>query len=333
MTSQHNTCETEGLKELVVISGKGGTGKTSLTASFAALSAQLVVIADCDVDAADLGMLLSPNVEQKHSFISGHQSLIRQDDCIRCGKCHEACRFGGVSRLSLNGSFYYEIDENQCEGCGVCLHVCPVAAVDFQDRKCGYWYESTTRYGPMVHAEMQGMAENSGRLVTIVRQGARQIAAAGKRPLLITDGPPGTGCPVIASITGASLVLIVAEPTRSGEHDMRRIVDLVRFFKIPAAVCVNKWDINPEQCLRIEQIATDNGVYVAGRVSYDSSFTEAQLAGQPVVSFVASHQAELKAGTDNDTMLIADEITQLWRNLARYGALPTQRTRAGVSNG
>ena len=266
------------MKELVVISGKGGTGKTSLAASFAVL-ADRPVIADCDVDAADLHLVLSPRVKERHEFRSGHNAVIRQDDCTGCGDCLAHCRFGAVVQYPAT----YTVDPFACEGCGVCVRFCPTQAIDFPERLSGEWMVSETRCGPMVHARLGVAAENSGKLVSIVRREARRIAEAENHPLVIVDGPPGIGCPVIASVTGATLVLAVTEPTVSGEHDLERVLSLTRHFDIPAAVCVNKWDLNAEMTERIEDRTRKAGARIAGRIRYDRAVTLAQMQARAVV--------------------------------------------------
>ena len=272
-------------KEIVVISGKGGTGKTSLAASFATLARQ-PVIADCDVDAADLHLVLAPRVIERHEFWSGHEAVIRSADCTRCGACLEDCRFGAIKTdRQANGEITFSVDLMSCEGCGVCVRFCPAHAIDFRERRCGEWMVSDTRCGPMVHARLGIAAENSGKLVSTVRRAARRIADENGHPLVIVDGPPGIGCPVIASITGADAVLVVTEPTRSGEHDLRRVLELARHFRIPSWVCVNKYDINPELTVRIEDEARRVGTEVAGRIPWDPSVTRAQLAGTSVVEY------------------------------------------------
>ncbi len=267
------------MKELVILSGKGGTGKTSITASFAVL-AQRPVVADCDVDAADLHLLLAPKVLEQHVFMSGHQASIRQEDCTGCGQCQLLCNFNAIYDSS-DGAVM--IDPTACEGCGVCVQVCLLDAIDFHERRCGEWMVSDAVCGPMVHAKLGIAAENSGKLVTTVRQQARRIAEAGNHNLLIVDGPPGIGCPVIASITGASHVLLVAEPSLSGMHDLERVLRLARHFSVPASVCVNKWDINPTLTERIEQMAHEASAQVLGRIRYDPSVTTAQIQARPVV--------------------------------------------------
>ena len=266
------------MKELVVISGKGGTGKTSLAASLAVL-ADRPVIADCDVDASDLHLVLSPRVKERHEFRSGHNAVIRQDDCTGCGACLAHCRFGAVVQRPAA----YAVDPFACEGCGVCVRFCPEQAIDFPERLCGEWMISETRCGPMVHARLGVAAENSGKLVSIVRREARRIAKAENHPLVIVDGPPGIGCPVIASVTGATLVLAVTEPTVSGVHDLERVLSLTRHFDIPAAVCVNKWDLNAEMTERIEDRTRKAGARIAGRIRYDRAVTSAQMQARAVV--------------------------------------------------
>jgi len=271
------------MKKLVVISGKGGTGKTSVAASFAVL-AERPVIADCDVDAADLHLVLAPRIRERHDFTSGHQAVIRQQDCNGCGTCSEVCRFEAVEKKNReNGAVTYVIDPVACEGCGVCVRFCPQRAIDFPESLCGEWMVSETRCGPMVHARLGIAAENSGKLVSIVRREARRIAEAENRSVIIVDGPPGIGCPVIASLTGATLVLVVTEPTVSGEHDLERVLALARHFNMPAAVCVNKWDINPEMTERIENMAGSSGAKIAGRIRYDRAVTAAQMQERAVV--------------------------------------------------
>jgi MinD superfamily P-loop ATPase len=291
-------------RELVVISGKGGTGKTSLTASFAAL-AERPVIADCDVDAADLYLILSPRVEERHEFRSGHEAVIREGDCIACGDCHSQCRFDAVLRNgTMRSNTTFAIDPLSCEGCGVCVRFCPVHAIDFRERVSGEWMISQTRWGPLVHARLGVAAENSGKLVSIVRREALRIAEEGGHPLVIVDGPPGIGCPVIASVSGASLVLCVTEPSVAGEHDLERVLALTRHFEIPAAVSVNKWDLNAEAAERIEMKARDAGAKIVGRIRYDAAVTLAQIEGRPVV--------EMNSPASFD-------IREIWNQLSSVG--------------
>ncbi len=275
------------MKELVIISGKGGSGKTSVTASFAVLAGRSV-IADCDVDAADLHLVLSPRIKERHEFRSGNEAVIRQDDCIGCGACLAYCRFGAVGMNGkAAGDATFFIDPVACEGCGVCVRFCPEKAIDFPERRCGEWMISETRCGPMVHARLGVAAENSGKLVSTVRREARRIAEEEHLSLVMVDGPPGIGCPVIASLTGATLVLAVTEPTVSGEHDLERVLSLTRHFNISTAICVNKWDLNPEMTVRIEDKARRSGARVVGRIRYDRAVTLAQMQARAVVEIEA----------------------------------------------
>ncbi len=280
------------IDELLVISGKGGTGKTSVTASFAVLAGK-AVLADCDVDAADLHLLLSPDIRERHPFFSGREAIIRQQDCTGCNVCMDVCRFDAVREFEGK----YRIDPVGCEGCGVCVRFCPVKAIDFPERLCGEWMLSDTRCGPMVHAQLGVAAENSGKLVSTVREQALEVAVEKEIPLIISDGPPGIGCPVIASLSGVSLALVVTEPTVSGLHDLQRVLALARHFSVPAAVCVNKWDINPEQTERIESAARSAGAEIAGRIRYDRSVTQAQLQQKAAVEFESA---------------VADDIRKVW---------------------
>ena len=288
------------IRELTVISGKGGTGKTSVAASFAVL-AERPVIADCDVDAADLHLVLDPRVNERREFRGGREAVIRREDCIGCGECLARCRFSAVRMdAGTPEKDTFSIDPVSCEGCGVCVRFCPANAIDFPEKLCGEWMVSDTRCGPMVHARLGVAAENSGKLVSTVRREARRIAEEGKHPIVIVDGPPGIGCPVIASVTGATLVLAVTEPTVSGEHDLDRVLSLARHFDIPAAVCVNKWDLNEGMTERIEEAARRAGARVAGRIRYDRAVTLAQMRMRAVVE------------TDAPS---AEDIRQVWNGL------------------
>ena len=284
------------MKQIVIISGKGGTGKTSVTASFAAL-AENAVLADCDVDAADLHLILQPTVQRREVFRSGHEAVIRTADCTGCGECLEVCRFGAVSSAGDT----YRVESIGCEGCGVCVTACPVHAIDFPEREGGEWFVSDTRCGPMVHARLTPGGENSGKLVALVREQAAVLAKEQQRDLVIIDGPPGIGCPVIASLTGSDLAVIVTEPTLSGAHDLARVMELALHFRIPVALVVNKYDLNVEMTERIETEAQKRGAFVAGRLPYDGAFTEAQRQGLSVV----------EAGDGP----AAESIRQLWKRI------------------
>ncbi len=294
-------------KELVVISGKGGTGKTSIVASFAAL-ADKVVLADCDVDAADLHLVLDPKVVRRESFSGGKRARIKPGHCTACGKCEELCRFDaiyfdGPGNGRVDKTF--RIDPIACEGCGVCAWFCAEKAIEFVPAVNGEWYVSETRHGPMVHAKLGIAEENSGKLVTTVRQEAGKLAEQRGIDLVLIDGSPGIGCPVIASITGADFVLIVTEPTLSGLHDLGRVADVAKHFKIPGMVCINKWDINPDVASEIERQTIERGLSVAGRVRYDRAVTDAQVRKQAVVEFQQDGCTE--------------DIRDLW---TKVGALP-----------
>lgn len=267
------------MKELVVISGKGGTGKTSLVASFAAL-ARSAVIADCDVDAPDLHIVLNPIVQRLEPFSASKTAVIDADLCLDCGTCRSLCHFEAIGPDGV-------VNKIACEGCGVCAHFCPAGAIEMRKRISGEWYRSNTRLGPMVHARI-GIAEgNSGLLVSLVREQALKFAEAEGRSLVIIDGPPGTGCPVIASMKGANLVLVVTEPTVSGIHDLKRALELADHFGTPALVCINKWDLNPEVTEEIKVFCRAHSVPVVGTIPYSEVFTDAQLAGLSVVEYAS----------------------------------------------
>ncbi len=263
------------LRELVIVSGKGGTGKTSITAAFATLS-ENSVLCDADVDAADLHLLMQPTVQQSTDFLGGCLAEIRRDDCVECGRCRELCRFKAISEE-------YVVDPISCEGCGVCVDLCPEKAIDFPVQKCGEWFVSDTRFGPMVHARLGIAEENSGKLVCLVRQETRKLAEAKGREFILTDGPPGIGCPVIAAIGGATALAIIAEPTVSGLHDMQRVADLAAHFKVPGLLCINKYDLNLEMTKRVEAFATERNMQLVGRIPFDPVFTRAMIQGKNVL--------------------------------------------------
>jgi len=288
------------MKELVVISGKGGTGKTSLLAAFASL-AKDKVLCDADVDAADLHLIMNPSVRERHDFISGHTARIDPERCSQCGLCLELCHWQAISDA-------FVVDAIECEGCGVCYYFCPEKAIDFPPSTCGEWFLSDTRFGPMAHARLGIAEENSGKLVSLIRQEGKKMAEQENLDLLLTDGPPGIGCPVIASLGGATAVLIVTEPTVSGRHDMERVVQLSEFFKIPALVCVNKFDLNPEQARAIEDFARERNVTIVGRVPFDLVFTKAMIQGQTIFEF------------DDDSQG-AEAVRNIWEAVARQLAL------------
>ncbi len=275
------------MKELVVISGKGGTGKTSVVASLACLATPAVLV-DCDVDAADLHLLLEPKTERRENFVAGSKARIKPGHCTACGKCEELCRFDAIYFDGPgNGRVpkTYRVDTIACEGCGVCFEFCAEKAIEFEPETCGQWFHSTTRVGPMVHARLAVAAENSGKLVTQLRRTAQEVAKSQGLGLVICDGSPGIGCPVIASLTGASLALIVVEPTMSGLHDFGRIAELAMRLGVPSMMVVNKADLNLEMAAELEAKASQYSVGPLGRIPYDRSITDAQIASKAIVEF------------------------------------------------
>jgi len=273
------------MKEMIVISGKGGTGKTSVVAAFASLAGNMM-LCDADVDAADLHLIMAPEVQERQAFQSGNTAVINKDQCTECGLCRELCRWDAVSET-------FEIDSIACEGCGVCVYFCPEEAIDFPVDTCGEWFISDTRFGPMVHARLGIAEENSGKLVTLVRKEAKKLAEAKNLDLILTDGPPGVGCPVIASIGGADAVLIVTEPSVSGVHDMERVVRLAEHFRVPAMVCINKFDINTEMSMEIERFCQNKGLAFLGRIPFDPIFTKAMVQGQTIYEYNSDSNAGL----------------------------------------
>lgn len=272
------------LKELVVVSGKGGTGKTSLVAGFSGLFAAKV-IADCDVDAANLHLILSPSAIETQPFIGGKKARIDLSRCTGCAICRDVCRFGAITKE-------YEVMESTCEGCGACFFFCPASAVDFSPQLAGHCYTGKTRQGEVfVYAELLPGQENSGKLVAMVREEARIEATNSRSNLILIDGPPGIGCPVISSVTGTHLALAVTEPTASGIHDLDRILKLALHFQVPSAVVINKCDINPACSDEIKDFCRDHAVPLVGEIPYDRTITEAQRLGQSVLDFAPSSPA------------------------------------------
>jgi MinD superfamily P-loop ATPase len=263
------------LKQITILSGKGGTGKTTITASFAVL-AHDIVIADCDVDAPNLHLLLHPQIVETQEFKGSKLAVIDEEKCVECGLCRDSCRFDAISES-------IEIAPFSCEGCGVCVIVCPEEAISLKERISGYAFISKTKYGTMSHARLNPGEANSGKLVTLVRHNARQIAEKENRDLILIDGPPGIGCPVIASVTGVDAGLIVTEPTVSGIHDLDRALQLLNHFNILPLVCINQYDINRENTEKLVKFCEGNKVEVAGKISFDPVVTEAMVAGKTVV--------------------------------------------------
>ncbi len=267
------------MKELVIISGKGGTGKTSITASFAMLANDMVM-ADCDVDAADLHLLLRPDIQEEGEFVGGKVAEIKQDFCMLCGQCVSVCRFDAIT-----DGYSFEVNPMLCEGCSVCSFFCPYNAISMNSKVSGNWFISDTRYGPMVHAKLGIAAENSGKMVSLVREKAKLIAEQNGFKLVIVDGAPGIGCPVIASITGASHVLVVTEPTVSGIHDLKRVIELSEHFRIPLSICINKFDIHEENTEEITVFANKKGLDIAGKIPYDTDFVISQVEAKSIVEY------------------------------------------------
>ncbi len=264
-------------KSIAIISGKGGTGKTSVTASLAVLAKNRIVV-DCDVDAADLHLILKPESSSSTVFVSGEFASIDLAKCTKCGKCIEACAFDAISDD-------FVIDEIMCEGCGVCKFVCPAGAIEMTPAKCGFWYISKTRTGVLVHARLDPGKENSGRLVSLVRTKAMEIAKNDDTELIIIDGSPGVGCAVIASITGNDIVVIITEPSLSGLHDLERAIALTKHFKITPAVIINRHDINQEISEKIVGMCKSQDVEIIGNIPYTTEFTDAQLAMKSIVEY------------------------------------------------
>ena len=290
------------MREILVISGKGGTGKTSLTAAFAHLS-QAPVICDLDVDAPDLHLLLQPENREQHDFYSGFEARILPDKCQVCDTCRQMCRYDAVRP----GDPYPVIDPLKCEGCKVCVQFCPADAIDFVSKHCGTWYVSDTRCGSMVHAQLFPAEENSGRLVALLRQKAREMAKSAGLQLILSDGPPGIGCPVISSLTGVHLAVIVTEPTPSGLHDLERVADLCGHFKIPVAVIVNKCDLNEELTQKVVVECQQKGFTVAARLPHDPDFIHAMVRRQAITEY-----------SDGET---ARRIRQAWKDILSLAGL------------
>lgn len=282
------------MKQVTVISGKGGTGKTTMTAAFAGL-AHDVVLADCDVDAADLHLILKPEVKKTKGFHGLKAASIDPDICTKCGLCVEHCQFEAIAE---DISVRYEA----CEGCGVCEYVCPVNAVSMKERDSGVIYESVTRFGPMVHARLNTAEESSGKLVTEVRNLAQDVAEQKNKSLVLIDGPPGIGCPVISAITGVDMVIIVTEPTFSGIHDLQRVVDVAAHFNIPQAVIINKYDINTDKTHDIELYCKTNSIPVLGTIPYDVTVVKAMI--------------EEKTIPEYDSGVLAESVGSIWEKAA-----------------
>jgi MinD superfamily P-loop ATPase len=290
------------VKEVVVLSGKGGTGKTSIVGSFAVM-AKSVVLADCDVDAADLYLILHPIVQQTNEFWSGQVAFLDEDKCKKCGLCLGYCRFGAFKG--------FRVDPISCEGCGFCFHLCPVEAITMRENLAGHWFISETKYGPLVHARLGIAQENSGKLVAMVRQQAKRIAEEQSLEFIISDGPPGIGCPAISSLSGANLAVLVTEPTLSGIHDLDRVIGVCRHFNVPAVVCINKYDINEDNTRQIEDFCSNQGIEVAARIPFDNVVTEALVRGVPVAAYSDGKVSqEMKKLWDGVCWMLLDKVKE-----------------------
>jgi len=277
------------MKQLVILSGKGGTGKTSVAAAFAHLLSLdnapfRAVLADADVDASNLELVLSPKIISREDFWGGQFADIDGDTCTECGICEEVCRFDAIVPPSPSEKGY-KVDPIACDGCAACVYQCPVEAITMHDQVVGEWFQSESRYGPLFHAALGAAQENSGKLVTLVKQQARLLALDEGYDLVLVDGPPGIGCPVISATSGADLALIVAEPTSSGVHDMHRVLETTAHFDVPALVCINKTDIYPKGADEIEDFCREEGIPVVGKIPFDTAVTKAMVQGQPVTLY------------------------------------------------
>jgi len=270
------------MKEIVIISGKGGTGKTSITAAFAYLGGRDVIVADCDVDAANMHLLMQPDLELTEEFFSGVAALIDQSKCIKCGKCSDVCRWNAIPIIYQQ----YIVNELDCEGCGYCFHICPEDAITMIDQNVGNWYLSNIRTGTrMVHAKLRAGAENSGKLVAKVKNEAKDLAIRTKKEIILVDGAPGIGCPVVSSLSGANYVILVTEPSVSGIHDMKRVYKLVNKFGIKAGCIINKADINKEKTEEIHAFLNEESIDLISEIPYNENFTKAMTMGKTIVEF------------------------------------------------
>jgi MinD superfamily P-loop ATPase len=271
------------MKQLVILSGKGGTGKTSVAAALADLAARerSLILADADVDAANLELLLQPQQTETRPFMGDHMAVISAAGCTSCGRCHEVCRFAAIRP----GPDAYSVDAQACEGCAACFYACPEQAIQMRERQAGEWFRSQTRFGPLFHAHLFAGQGNSGKLVTLLKSQARQMAVQEGQELLLVDGPPGIGCPVIAASSGANLALLVTEPSLSAAHDLERALATLAHFRVPALVCINKADLNPARAEAVAAWCAERGIPVVGRLPYDEAVTRAMVQGQPVTAY------------------------------------------------
>ncbi|MGC9337497.1 MAG: ATP-binding protein [Candidatus Cloacimonadia bacterium] len=291
------------MKEIVVISGKGGTGKTSITASFAMCASSQAVVADCDVDAADMHLLLKPDFAQSEDFYSGFKAGIEQTVCIKCGKCQDVCRFDAVQKKED----IYNIIPLNCEGCGYCEEICPVDAIKMVEQNVGKWFISSIKSDTkMVHAKLGIGADNSGKLVAKVKKEAKNLATHLHKEYILVDGPPGIGCPVISSLSGADYVILVAEPTLSGFHDLERVFSLVDDFKLPCGCIINKYDVNIEISEKIIEFCTKNNISIISKLPYDETFSRAMTQGKTILEFDENNLRKILIESWRKILLLTD---------------------------
>jgi MinD superfamily P-loop ATPase len=287
------------MMEITVLSGKGGTGKTSVTSALGHI-AKNAVLCDNDVDAADLFIILDPSVKEEHRFESGHTVEIDSDKCTACGICKKLCRFDAINYKEGGG---LEINPHRCEGCLLCVRQCPVQAINAKTNDNNFWYVSDTRMGTMVHAKMGAGEENSGKLVSRIRKRAKEIANEQNADFIINDGPPGIGCPVIASLSGTNKTLLVIEPTKSGLHDAQRLIELINKFKIPACALINKYDINEDVTKEIEEYLDTNNIDLLAKLPFDKQMVKAMVNRQTITEFDSEN-------------IISKELAKVWDKIS-----------------
>jgi MinD superfamily P-loop ATPase len=287
------------MKQIIIASGKGGTGKTSISAAFASLT-QKAVFADCDVDASDLHLILSPKIIEKENFVCGKEAIIKPLECSSCGLCYQLCRFEAIVPNTESKS--YAVSSIACDGCGVCVQHCPEKAIDFIDKESGMCFHSHTRFGPLIHAQLYPGGENSGKLVSLVRKKAIELAQASNMDFILIDGPPGIGCPVIASLTSCDALLAIVEPSLSSLHDAKRLLQLSKHFAIPSYVVINKWDISPKLTKIMEAEFQNMGIEVLGKLPYDLVFTKAMIKAQTIIEY-------------DSTGEISQTLRSIWKKL------------------
>ena len=277
------------MKQLVILSGKGGTGKTSVAAAFAHLAAEgddpfRAILVDADVDASNLELVLSPTVLETHEFMGGGLAVIDPEACEGCGSCADVCRFEAIAYTGTDEKSPI-VDPIACDGCAACVYQCPTHTIQLEPQVAGQWFRSEGRYGPLFHAALRPAQENSGKLVTMVKQQARLLALDEDYDLIIVDGPPGIGCPVISAASGADLALIVAEPTAAGVHDLERVLGTTEYFGLPALICINKADLHLEGTTIIQAFCRERGIKVVGHIPFDTVVTQAMVQGLPVTAY------------------------------------------------